>query len=113
MKKFILKCWQSNYCQICLLTIVLTITLPLIAGTFKLGKSWRVGLIFLVLNLILAILYGRWIKKTRQPKWTFGIFPGFFLILVLLHYLTSIYAYLLVILYLLVEYLAFLLSTSK
>ncbi|UQS81543.1 hypothetical protein MOO45_04780 [Bombilactobacillus folatiphilus] len=110
MKKNIVKFWNSPYCKIILLTIVLTMLVPLMMSAFKVGKAWRVGLSFLVLNLCLAALFGHWIKKTQQPKWTFGILPVIFLVLVLLRYLTSFYAYLLVVLYLLVEYLAFLLT---
>ncbi|RHW46046.1 hypothetical protein DS832_06755 [Bombilactobacillus bombi] len=110
MKIKILKFWHSAYCKIVLLALLIAVTLPLIASSFHLGKSWRIGLIFIIINIIVSIVMGRWIKKSHQPKWTFGIFPGAFLFLVLIHYTLSIYAYLFFFLYILVEYLAFLLT---
>ncbi|KJY48889.1 hypothetical protein JG29_07090 [Bombilactobacillus mellis] len=110
MKIKILKFWYSDYCKIILLALLIAVTLPLIASSFHLGKSWRIGLLFIIVNITVSIIMGRWIKKTQQPTWVFGIFPGAFLVLVLLRYTLSIYAYLFFVLYGLIEYLTFILT---
>ncbi|UQS83529.1 hypothetical protein [Bombilactobacillus thymidiniphilus] len=71
------------------------------------------GILFLLVNLIVSAIFGTWIKHTKQPKWTFLILPLSFLLLILVRYPKHIYVYLFLLLYLLVEYLAFLLADSK
>ncbi|NVY95855.1 hypothetical protein HU830_01350 [Lactobacillus sp. DCY120] len=113
MKIQIRNFWNSRYCPILLLTIVIIITLPLLTGSLGIGKPGRVGGLFLIINSLYAWYFGRWIQRNEQAKWTFLIVPGCFLMLVLLRYPLSIYAYLLVVLYFLIEYLAFILEKNK
>lgn len=108
-----MKFWQSAYCKLILLLIIIGITLPLIFSAFHLGRSWRVGILFLGVNVITSASLGIWIQRTQQPWWVFTFFPGIFLVIVLIHYLTSIYAYFFVVLYFLIEYLAFILMKSS
>ncbi|MBA1434613.1 hypothetical protein [Bombilactobacillus bombi] len=113
MKTRILKFWHSRYSKIIFVALLIAVTLPLIATSFHLGKSWRIGFLFLIVNITVSIIMGRWIKKQQQPKWTFAIFPGAFLLLVLIRYTLSIYVYLFTILYGLIEYLAFILTKNN
>ncbi len=70
---------------------------------FHLNKEWRIGLVFLILNSVVAYQIGRIVKKRQLRQWWLLVFPVVFSIAVVLHY--AKYNYLLSLMYLAISFL--------
>lgn len=112
-KTWILDFWNSSYCKIVLLSLLLTITFPSLCSSVGMNRPFKIGLIFIVFNVFISAIMAHWVKKYDKSKWAYLIYPGAFLLLVLTEYTTSPYMYCFTLLYLLVEYLTSLLTKKN
>lgn len=82
-----------------LLVVVLTYSSSLL----KLPKVWRLGLLFMIINNIIAYRIGRVIQKKGLSRWWLLLLPAIFVLVVLSHY--AKYNLILAISYLILELL--------
>lgn len=88
------------------LSVLATVILPLVAGPlFHLPVPLRIGLIFILLDMTLAILFGRWLGHYHLPWWYSLVLPLLFAAMVFLRY--AQYNYTLVPIYFLLTWLAY------
>lgn len=109
MKEKIVEISKKPAFKLLLLSICwIMIIIPLLSTFHLLNKTFRVSLVFLVINNLLAVYIGRYIKLHKLNSYLMFIFPAVFMIQVIARY--GRYGYLYGIIYLLVSFLAYIMT---
>lgn len=96
--------------QVILLSFIITWVLPLIFHWLTIPKVIRIGALFIVVNMLAAIVLGLYLAKRHLAGWWLFIFPGLFAGIVYLMY--GRYGYWFAGIYLILSYLAYSLRKS-
>ncbi|KRL61450.1 hypothetical protein [Latilactobacillus fuchuensis] len=97
--RFLQQVWVRYF----LVALVLAVLLPLIFGWLGISKTWRVGLLFMLINGCAAFMIGYRIQKTRAPWYHILYLPVLFALMVVVRY--ADYNYWFVPIYFLLSYL--------
>ncbi|MCP8857582.1 hypothetical protein [Latilactobacillus fuchuensis] len=97
--RFLQQAWVRYF----LVALVLAVLLPLIFGWLGISKTWRVGLLFMLINGCAAFMIGYRIQKTRAPWYHILYLPVLFALMVVVRY--ADYNYWFVPIYFLLSYL--------
>lgn len=97
--RFLQQLWVRYF----LVALVLAVLLPLIFGWLGISKTWRVGLLFMLINGCAAFMIGYRIQKTRAPWYHILYLPVLFALMVVVRY--ADYNYWFVPIYFLLSYL--------
>lgn len=80
------KFWQKSLVRYLIVALIFAVILPLVFKLLHIAVTWRVGLLFMLVDPIVALWLGRDIAKHHQKWYTMLIFPVIFTIMVVIFY---------------------------
>lgn len=87
------------------------VIVPLLSTFDFLSKTARISWIFLIINIIITVLIGRYVKLNQLNHYIILIFPAVFVIQVIIRY--GNYGFLFGAIYLLISLLSYILTIKK
>ena len=87
------------------------IIVPLLSQFHLLTRTNRINWVFLIINNLIAMAIGRYIRINKLSFWTFLIFPLVFVLETIIKY--GVYGYTFALVYLVVEALAYALTDNR